>query len=291
MNGMLVLVAIFTLSFAVQCLAEEQEGHEGGFEAEVEVGGLLDADVGDSKGEVGVNKVEASFSYSGFDLEYGLSSYRWDKVDQLPFGNGSDDPWDSLHEISFSADKTWQANEQWSYFVKGGVSSSFEKEMEDSFEYEVTGAAIYALSPVWQFGLGARLSYDAVDEVEIMPVGGIYWNQSAETGWSACLGVPDTNLKYQFSPRFSSELSFSVDEGLYRLADDSTVEKKGYLENSGMALGLSFDVALSENSLFSIGTEYNFAREFTIYDKDGNEKNNYDVDGALGWFVEFAYEF
>lgn len=260
-NGTLALAVTVMLTFASPCLAKEHVESEEGLEVEAKVSAMLGADVEDSEGEVGVIKVDTSVSYSWFNFEYGLRSYWWDNVDKLPFGNRSDDPWNELHKLGFGADKRWQVNKKWSYFLRGGVSSSFEEEMKDSFEYDIVGAAMYALSPLWQFNLGARLSYDEVDEFKVFPIGGIYWNQMAETGWSTAIGVPETNLKYKFSPEISSKLAFSFDKGLYRLADDSTVENKGYLKNDGLVLGLCLDMVPFENSLLSIGTHVQFCKK------------------------------
>jgi len=78
---------------------------------------------------------------------------------------------------------------------------------------------------------------------------------------------------------------------LYRLADDSTVEGKGYLEDENLAVGLHLDIAISENSFINIGGQYNFEREFAIYDADGSDKSSHDIDGAFGGALRLSHTF
>lgn len=286
------LTIILLVSFACLSLAEAQTESEGGFKVDVELSVISGADIEDSGTEIGVTKVDFSASYLCFTFDYGLSSYRWNDVNtKLPFGNGTDDPWDDLHNLSLGLRFAKSINDSWSYFALASLSSAFEEEMDDSFGCSFAGGIMYKSSPEWELRLGALLSYDEVDEFEVFPVGAILWNQEAQTGWSAVLGLPQTYLRYKFTPGISSKLAFSFAQDLYRLADESTVEAKGYFKDEALVLGLHLDMAVSEDSLLSIGGEYIFAREFSIYDEDGSDKSSHDIDEAFGGMAKFSYTF
>ncbi len=288
-----VLAIMLLASFTSLCWAEAQTEFEEGFKTALEVTATLDADIEDFGTEVGLTKVDFSATYLCFIFDYGLSSYRWDDVNsRLPFGNGSDDPWGELHKFVFGLRYKKPFNAYYSFFARARGLSAFEEEMNDSFGYDIAGGLIYEPSPEWELRLGALISYDEVDEFEAFPVVTILWNQEAQAGWSAILGLPQSCLKYKFTPDVSSKVTFSFAQDLYyRLADDSIVEEKGYLKDENMVVGLHLDIVTSENSLFSISGQYNFEREFAVYDKNGSDKSSHDIDGAFGGALKLSYSF
>jgi len=287
----LVLPAMLAISFILLSLAEAQaEPQE--LEAEVSVRPMLDADIEDFGTEVGLTKVGFSATYLCFTFNYTLNSYSWDDInDNLPFGNGTDDPWDTLHELEFGLRYIKPFDDGWSYFALASALLAYEDEINEAFGYEITAGLIYEPAPEWEFRLGTQVAYNEVSECKVYPIGAILWNQEAEEGFSAILGLPESCLKYHFTPDVSSKIEFSFDKDLYRLADDSTVAQEGYLEYEGLVLGVHLDINISENALFTIGTEYNFERGLALYGQDGQDMSSHDIDSAFGGVFKLAYTF
>jgi len=210
----------------------------------------------------------------------------------LPFGNGKDDPWEEMHSVSLGYDHSNMFDHNWGYFFNIGGASEFEKEMEDSFSAMGLGGLICNI-PEWRmtFRLGGGTFYNPV-ETNTVPIIGIDWNSRAESGLSFSLGVPTTQIAYRFSPKTDLSIGIGFGEhGMYRLADDSTVKKKGYLETEGMGGILTFTFAPIEGCTVTLGGVANFDREYTIYDKDGDNGRSYELDDAAGGFASIGFEF
>ena len=119
-----------------------------------------------------------SLSILTLDFNYVMDSYVWDKLDKLPFGNGKDDPWKTLHMLSLEGVYGSKLNARWSYFLKASGSAAFEEHLDSSYLDSSLGAgALYTLSDTWNLIGGAGLQYtSAPDEVTPAPIVGIQWN-------------------------------------------------------------------------------------------------------------------
>lgn len=243
-----------------------------------------------NKGKVSVAGAESSASYKYFTLKSALQSFSWSGKDHLPFGNGRDNPWDELYEVSLDANYFGVMNKDWGYIVGAGIASMFEKETDGSMGGNVRGGLRYALSKNWRVSLGAVFSHHKI-KARALPLAGIDWNREAKTGLSASIGVPRTEIRYRHTARLATRLTLGMDSGTYRLANDSTVQKKGYVKTNGFVAGLYLDAEPFENFTITLGPRYLFGRGFTIYDKHGDKKNAYDVDEALGGVLRLEYAF
>jgi hypothetical protein len=293
MKRLRLSVLIMLVGFAaLSLLAPQAQAQEELNNVNVELRLLPEVDIEDFGAEVGLTQLNLSASYLCFTFDYGLKSYRWSGVEGLPFGNRVVDPWDNLHKLIFGLRYAGPINDEgWSYFVLGRLLSGFEEEMNSSFGYNIIGGVMAVFPPQWELRFGVLVFYDEVDEFGAFPVGTLLWNQEAATGWSAILGLPKTNLRYKFTPEVSAKLVLSFDNDLYRLANDSSVEEKGYFKDEALVLGLHLDIATSENSFLDIGGQYSFNREFSIYNQQGSDKSSHDIDGAFGLAVKLCYNF
>jgi hypothetical protein len=225
-----------------------------------------------------------SLSLLTLNFDYTMDYYSWDTLGNLPFGNGKDDPWETLHSLSLSGMYGGEINEKWSWVVIAAGSTAFEKEIDSSYlNGTLGGGAIYSLSDTWKLigGVGAiytnapELDFgdllDDPSEVIPVPVLGAQWNQDAETGLSLSLLFPleasisyrsfdgtvsastdllaqSANITYQFTPMFGVTASGSLNnETIHRLANDNVAIPIGIKEGYLQNEGSAVDLMLNVN--------------------------------------------
>jgi hypothetical protein len=231
---------------------------------------------GDVSPEVTFDKTDATFLYTQtgvslsiltLNFDYTVDYYSWDKPGKLSFGNGKDEPWETLHSLSLSGMYGGEINEKWSWVAIAAGSAAFEKEIGSSYlNSTLGGGAIYSLSDKWNLIGGTGVMYtnapeltlgDILDdppEVIPVPVLGAQWNQDAESGFSLSLIFPleasisyrtfdgalstsadflaqSADITYQFTPMFGVTLRGSLDnETIHQLADDNVAIPVGTKE-------------------------------------------------------------
>lgn len=241
----------------------------------VRLGLGLDLDVG-----------EFSFSYTG-------DKYSWSDKQALPFGNGVDTPWDSLHKLSLGYEYNGDINNDWDYSVALTLNSAFEKEMGGSYGAALRGGFGYTFNDNWSARFGGRVFTNSV-ETSIMPYLGIHYENFAQdgSGMFMTLGAPSTEAGYAFSKSSTLRFAFELEGDTYRLKDNSSVARKGYLETSSMVTGLYYDWKPTDALSLSVGPEYHFGREMQIYNSDGDKIGNaHKQDSAIGGLLKVKYEF
>lgn len=241
--------------------------------------------------EVKVLSSSAAISIMDFNITYTNDSYSWDKLNGMPFGNKTKDPWKNLHSISAGYNRSDMLNDQWGYFWGANVSSEFEKEMSDSYSGVGYAGFIYdmpKMNLVFRFGGGA--SYNEI-ETTAMPVIGIDWNSNAPVGLSASIGMPETKISYRFDPQNALVLSLTGESGVFRLADDSTAASKGYFESESYGGMLAYIFQPTKRCQVTAGATYYLDRQYNIYDRNGENKKEYDLDNAVGGFVSASFQF
>lgn len=278
----IVGLPMVTMLFLLPQFANAQMQPGGGFQLELLSEMMFDAGFENSQAEVNILKSSANLKYSDFSVEYELNSYYWSDIAVIPFGNGIDEPWENLHKLGIGVMHRFPINNSWSVFGRAGLSTSFEKEMDNSWSWMVAGGVVHFLSMNWQFVAGAAYSQKQVDTVlEIIPLAGIHWNRFTRSGFSASVGIPITDITYRFNSDVALRLAATGCSDLYRLENNSSVEPEGYLETFAINAGLHLDVIPWENGKLSVGVQDIFCREMTIHDKDDNEEKSYDIDDSF----------
>jgi len=245
----------------------------------------------DLGGEVEIFSASAAISVMDFNITYKNDSYSWDKLKAVPFGNKKDEPWENLHSISMGYNRSGMLNQRWGYFAGANISSEFEKEISDSYSGVGYAGFTYDMPErnlVFRFGGGA--SYNEI-ETTGLPVIGIDWNSRAPVGLSASIGMPETKIAYRFDPQNALVLSLTGEGGVFRLADDSTVESKGYFESESLGGMVTYIFQPVKHCQITVGATYYLDRQYNIYDENGENKKEYDLDNAAGGFVSASFLF
>ena len=253
---------------------------------------LSDADYKDSDGSSSVAGGQARLRAGGFSFSYEGQHYFWNNVDQLNFGNGQDDPWNTLHRFSLGYTHNGLINKNWFYGAGITGTSAFEEQMEDSFGGALRGHIGYFFNENLKALIGLRAFANSI-RVSAMPYFGInYTDYDADgSGYFVNLGMPATEIGYTFNKASTLRAAFNFDGKTYRLKDDSTVSDAGYVQMSSMKVGLYYDYKPVKNCSISIGPEYVFARETKFFDKSGDKYGSEDQEAAFGAFFNLRYKF
>lgn len=249
------------------------------------------AEFENDRGEMAMAKAGARIAYQGFSLDYSVTGFTWDDESRLPFGSGNDAPWDRFHQVALQADHSGELGKGWGYFAGAKAGAAYEKEMDDSFSLEAFGGLSYGFSESLTASAGVMAGVDAI-RASVLPMLNIAWDgRENGRGWYATLGVPETSLGYAFGKALQVHADLGMDGATYRLADDSSVRRKGYVKLEGMQARLMADYSPAEDLTLSLGPTYDFARSLKFYNKDGDEQGSYDLGGALGVAAAIRYAF
>lgn len=253
--------------------------------------GVASAGVQDSGAGVSVIGQKGSVSYKDFFFSYERLDYSWENPEKLPFGNGKGDPWKALNVMGFGYARQGTINADWKYFAGGSLSSSFEDETQSSYGLGAFAGATYLFSSTLQFTMGAGLFYHEIQTMAL-PVIGINWNQGAPQGFSVAIGYPETHLSYRFNPEWAVRSRIvQFDRGIFRLSDNNTVEKEGYLKRQDLMADLGLEFTPLKHLIISARARYYFNRELSFYDRNGNHERKFDVDDAWGGVLSVSYRF
>ncbi len=236
-----------------------------------------------SKTESGV-----SAGYKWFTLAYKQSEYSWSHANSVHFSKGT--PWHTLHKLSLDASFDGMFNDTLGWFASGTILSGFEDEMWDSFTFAPRGGLTFMPSYDWKFHVGAAGLISPVRPL-VLPMIGMEWRNEMDYGLSASVGFPATRVQYRFNDFLAARLAARWDRDIYRLANNSNVSRKGYVEESGYTGGAYLDITPIENLKLTVGAEMLFDRQLRLYDKGGDEFSKTDVDRAVGAVFRASYSF
>lgn len=235
--------------------------------------------------ELGAGPVSASFKWLGFS---------WDRPGEYGVDTNGRDPWGSLYEVAVGATHGGLISEHLSYALMLGAASSHEKETDDSFSFNGGGYGMYAINPKWRITAGALYSkHQRVEsDFEIIPVLSVSWNTKPTSGPSFTIGLPTTELTWNFSQTTSLTLDTSgFESGIYRLADNSPVREKGYVEFSGTTCTLRIETLLANRISLSAGLSQALSRKHKLYDHQGKNEIRYEVEKTPGCFLSLSMPF
>ena len=249
----------------------------------------IEFDDGGAKYDMTRSGLKATYSY--FRFVYDRMDFNWDdnEIAKLPFGNGKDDPWESLQRLEIGANYQGKFNHKWSYAVDGALFSAFEKDIKE-IDSRLQAWAGYGFNPDLRLRFGAR-AYIYAFQVVALPVLSLDYRWDQQEGFSANLGFPETHLRYGFNKYVALRLFGEYEHHTYRLADDSEVEEEGYLQREGVMTGLVVDLTPVKNLCISAGVIRSLDYTLTTYDKDGDNEKDYDNESGWGAIVRVNYAF
>lgn len=261
---------------------------DSGFDVEATLRSIGEADY-EKGGSASVLESGAGLRYRWFALEYVNRQYDWNDTRDLPFGNGNT-PWDNLHALRLRGDVSGAFGESGlGWFLGGALAAGWEEEMDDAWGVTGTAGLAYSLGGISLRGGVAAWAHPT--GMRLIPIAAADWGNQRDMGFSATVGLPETMLRYRTSDMLSFRAGGHVDGETYRLSNESSVEREGYMRNTALTFGTYVDFTPMRDLTLTLGAEYVTHSEMTIYDKDGDARDSYDVDDAPAFMLRMRYAF
>ncbi|MBU2549164.1 MAG: hypothetical protein KKB20_12165 [Proteobacteria bacterium] len=290
----LASLLIFLLT-ASSALAETPKKSSGFSKLLAERGFRSDTDIGGGPGSVALDQSKVSLCYYILYLHYDRRTFSWNQMEHLPFGNGRDEPWHNLDQLTLNLRYAANLSAKTKYFVSLGVSECFEKWADRLHDYNYIGGFQYKIGETSQVLIGFA-AWDNPVEPFIIPIVGFQWEPNSKpgdpgTGVSATIGYPRTNVNYRFNDRIEASLGIAMDRVMYKLSEDNTARPGGYVELFDVYSGLYLNYTPIEDLTLVFGMRYYTDRSFRLYDRDSGDRTEYQINDGWGGVIKLEYAF
>lgn len=234
------------------------------------------------KQKIQINNDIAGISYSRWDFD-------WNNENDLPFYRGKT-PIDSMQRIKLFANWPVPINDKWFMLNMINVNSTFENEMSDSFGAGISSFFSYKLDEDHAIQLGAFANYHSIKTL-VLPVLGYSYRARERDGLQMVLGFPRAYIGYHLNPEILLNAGMVYSQAVIRLADDSGIEPQGYNEAKDFQANIGFRYEMNKYFELSVDLLYAFKRDFTIYDHNANEVDDYSIEPSAGAILKLKYIF
>jgi len=264
---------------------------------ETSVGYVGEADFTNGLGRVSVLRGGISADYSIFNLSYVQSNFFWDnesRVARTFSTRGGGTPWDTLHDVTLQIRcLNDEFAEKWRYWLNGEVSSSYEKDFPGAVGVGFDGGVAYDLWNGWMLGATAKtvavsaLSKDLFGDTEFGLTMAVSQKTLRET--LKAMGVSD--FSKVGSEKIGFNFALATSEKTYRLANDNTVYRNGYLGVVRSWIGAYVDYVPNDSVVISLGPEYHYNRKYKLYNNAGIHKSSHTLHNALAGYARLLWQF
>lgn len=247
---------------------------------------------GDTLGEVETTraKIEASYSIPSegdWSFEIG-GAYERLEVDSTP--DLALMP-ENLSAISLDLQAMWRLNDKW--MVNASITPGFYGDDEVDFSDGLNAPLM--LLGMWQksesVSVAVGLRVDAFSDMPVLPVLGVNWRIKPE--WELSLGVPRTELKYQWSEQLALYGGFSMEGNSYAVDNPVLLTEAGnpvgktYVSESEFRGLVGLEYKFDSGVKLNVEGGYGFGREFDYHDEDVK----LEVDPAAFGAVSISFAF
>jgi len=236
-----------------------------------------------NKNSIKINNANLSFSYTNWQFD-------WNNVDDLPFGDKVSQPIEEMHSLSLGVSKAYRLDQRWFSLSSASINATFEDSLTDSYNIGLFSFASYAIDSDHSLQVGFFGTYHPVKTIAL-PIISYSYRARSRDGVQVIIGFPRTYIGYHINQDTLIRVGATASNSLIRLSNTSTIEKEGYskFEDYMVNLGISYDYS---NKLKLTGDLlYTVQRDFTIYDKNGNELNNYEMGSSKGVMLKAILQF
>jgi hypothetical protein len=224
---------------------------------------------------------------------FGVSISRWDfdwqNEDTLPFYQGKT-PIASMTRIKLYANVPVFLNEKWFMLNNININTSYEKEYSNSFGAGLLSFLSYKVDEKHAIQMGAFANYHPVKTLAL-PVLGYPYRIREKDGLSMVLGFPRAYVGYHLTPKLLFNAGMIYSQAVIRLADDSGIEERGYVEAKDFQSNIGLHYEINDHVELSADILYTFKRDFTIYNYDADEISSYSIQSSAGAILKLKYLF
>ena len=250
---------------------------------------ISDAKFEGYEGSVKTYKQSIRINNEMFGLSYSRWDFDWNNENDLPFYQGKT-PIDAMNRIKLYANWPLRINDEWFMLNTVNVNSTYEKEMSDSYGAGITSFFSYRVNDDHSIQLGAFANYHPVKTL-VLPVLGYSYRARETDGLKMVIGFPRAYIGYHLNPDILLNAGMIYSQAVIRLADQSGIEPEGYSEAKDFQANLGFRYEINKHFEISADLLYAFKRDFTIYDHNADEVDDYSIEPSFGGIVKLKYRF
>jgi len=245
--------------------------------------------VKNSQGDVQVNKNSIKINNANLSFSYTNWQFDWNNVADLPFGDKINQPIEKMHSLSLGITKPYRINKRWFSLSSASLNATFEDTLSDSYNLGLFSFASYAINADHSLQMGFFGTYHPVKTLAL-PIMSYSYRARSRDGIQVILGFPRTHVGYHINQNTLIRFGATASNSLIRLSDTSTIEQEGYskFEDYMVNLGVSYDY--SQKIKLTGDLLYTVQRDFTIYNKDGDEMSNYEMEPAKGVMLKVIFQ-
>ena len=198
---------------------------------------------------------------------------------------------ENLSSVALNLRAMWRVNDKW--MVSASIAPGFYGDDEVDFS-EALNAPLMALA-FWQKSESVRVAFgfrvDAFSDMPLIPVLGVNWKINSE--WELSLGLPKTELRYQWSDQLSLYGGLAMEGNSYAVDDSSLRTASGkslrdtYVSESEFRGLVGFEYKFNSGLKLGIEGGYAFGREFDYHEKNVKLEIDPGAFGAVS--VSFAF--
>jgi len=181
-------------------------------------------------------------------------------------------------------------NDKWFMLNMLNVNATYEKEVANAFGAGVVSFLSYKIDDKHAIQMGAFANYHPVKTLAL-PVLGYTYRIREKDGLSMVLGFPRAYVGYHVTPKILLNAGMIYSQAVIRLADDSGIEERGYVEAKDFQSNIGVRYEINEHLELSADILYTFKRDFTIYNNDADEINSYGIESSVGAILKLKYLF
>jgi len=240
------------------------------------------ASVQTSKQKIQINNAIAGVSYSVWD-------FKWSSPEKLKFYKGKT-PIKSMKNFRLYANYPININKKWFMLNSVNINATYEKEYDGAFGGGIASFFSYKLDSDHSIQLGAFANYHSIKTL-VLPVAGYSYRAREKDGLKVILGFPRAFIGYHVNPKLLLNTGFIYSQAVIRLAEDSGIEPRGYIEAKDYQANVGFSYDISSHFNLSGDILYTFVREFNLYNHNADKIDNYSIEPSIGATVRLKYLF
>jgi len=235
------------------------------------------------KNRLNINNAFAGFSFSSWN-------FQWDNVADLPFGDGQNAPIEHMYRLKLDLRLPYRISDKLFMLSSISATSTFEKEMQDSYGANIFSFFSYALDDENTFQFGAFANYHPVKTLAL-PIISYSYRARKTDGLKLVLGFPRAYIGYHINEKLLLNTGMIYSQAVIRLSDASTISPKGFIEAKDYLANLGLKYEINDDFLIVSDLLFAFSREFSIYDNKGHSDATYTINPSLGALIKLRYVF
>lgn len=237
-----------------------------------------------------LNKIElhnaiASLSYEQLDFD-------WQKIDQLPFGDGTSPPIQTIHRLRGHIRLPCRLDENRLLLAELSLANTYEQGAKDDWSWE--SYLLYSKArdqrDSWQFGIFVQQS--AV-EVLVLPIIELTYNfnNPLREGMYGHLGFPKTQVGVHLTPKWRTELEAVYFQATTKLSADNSIQANGYAQVKSWRTQWVNHYLILPNLELSFALKRTLIRNWINYDASQNKQTEHQVENAPSVSFGLQYRF